>query len=289
MSIKYRKEVEKIDTEIIKNLTDIFTNNLTNNVPTIVFSIIVLVAGIILSKCAKKSSSKFLSRLNLDQVISGYISYAIYVICIFATLMIVLSMLGVPINTIMSLVVIVILGISIAFKTVLENIGAGFLMLIFKPFKTGDYVETIEVAGIVSDMHLFSTTLKTFDNKTIIVPNSKLTNQSITNYTRQEKRRVDIVLNFPYGTDMDKVKSILEDTFNGEPRTIKEQPFLIGIRSFKENGMEVIATAWVSTENYWDAFYSITYKIEKNLRKNDIDMNIAKKITYEKNTKKRNK
>lgn len=278
-----------MNTEVINDITAVLTTNLTNNISTIIFAFAVLIIGVVLSKFVKKSATKFLNKLNIDQVISSYISYSVYVICIALTLMIILSMIGIPVDTLVSIVVILLLSLGIAFKATLENVGSGFILLFFKPFKTGDYIESSGIEGLVSDMHLFSTTLKTFDNKTIIVPNSKLTNQSITNYTKQEKRRVDIILNFPYGTDMDKVKSVLEDIFNSEPHIIKDQSFLIGIRSFKENGMEVIATAWVSTENYWDAFYSITYKIEKNFRKNNIDMNIAKKITYEKNTKKRNK
>lgn len=274
-----------MNAEAIKNITDIFTNDLTDSMPTFVFAIVVLIIGIILSKFAKKASNKFLSKLNLEQVIQGYLSYAIYISCLFVSIMIFLSMIGIPISTIMSLIVIIMLGICLAFKNVLENVGSGLLMIMFKPFKIGDYIETAEIAGIVSDMNLFNTNLKTFDNKTIIVSNSKLTNQNITNYTKQEKRRIDIILNLAYGTDMDEVKSLLNNIFISNSYVLNDEEFLIGIKNFKENGIEVIATSWVNTEDYWNAFYLLTDEIYREFRENKIDMHITTKILYKKEKK----
>lgn len=275
--------------ESINDLVKVFTANLTNNIPTIIFAFIVLIIGLMICKLIKRSSIKFLSKLSIDQGVSSYISYAIYIVCIFVTIIITLSMIGIPVDTLVSIIAVLFLSLGIAFKATLENVGSGLILLFFKPFKTGDYIESDTIEGIVSDMHIFSTSLKTFDNKTIIVPNSKLTNQSITNYTKQEKRRIDITFNLPYGTDVDVVKGLLENIFESESSILKESSSLIGIREFKENGFEVIATAWVKTEDYWNTFYSLTSKVESVFRKNNIDMTIPQKILYEKNNKKRNK
>lgn len=267
--------------EALTELTEVVSNNITGNMSTIVFALIVLIIGIMISKLIKKYVIKFLNKLNFDQVISSYISYSIYVVCIGLTIMVTLSMIGIPIDSLVALIAVMFLSLGIAFKATLENVGSGFILLFFKPFKTGDYIESNGIEGIVSDMHIFSTTLKTFDNKAIIVPNSKLTNQSITNYTKQENRRIDIVFNLPHGTDMENIKKILTDIFDSEANILKTTQYLIGIRKFKENSLEVLATAWVDTDDYWDVFYSVTAKVEKSFRENNIELNIPQRVIYQ--------
>lgn len=289
MNIKYRKEVKKIDTEIIKNLTDTFKNNFTASAPTIAFALCVLVIGFMLSKLVKKSATKFLTRLSIDQPILNYSAYSIYITCLILTVMITLSVIGIPETTIFSVIGVVGVSLGIAFKEVLSNLGSGYVLLFLKPFKIDDYVEFAGIEGTVTNIHLFNTTLKTFDNKTIIIPNSKLTNQSITNYTNQDRRRVDIKFNLPYGTDITAVRTIIEEIFKSEESIIEECNSIIGIRTFKENGVELLVTAWVETSMYWDTFYSLTSKIEKTFRKNGIDMSIPQRVLYEEYNKKRNK
>ncbi|MBQ8999280.1 MAG: mechanosensitive ion channel [Clostridium sp.] len=270
-----------MDTQSINNLAQVFTDNLTSNIPTIIFAIVVLLAGLLLCKSIKKWSIKFLGKLNIDQSVSNYISYIVYILSIFLTIIVFLSMIGIPIDTLVSIIAVMFLSIGIAFKATLENVGSGLILLFFKPFKTGDYIESDMIEGIVSDMHIFSTSLKTFDNKTIIVPNSKLTNQSITNYTKQDKRRVDIKLNLPYGTDIDLVINILNVIIKNNKLTLKEPESLIGISKFNENSIEISIRVWVKTDDYWDVYHSLMYNIEKELRKNNIDMNIPQKVIYD--------
>ena len=176
-------------------------------------------------------------------------------------------------------------GLSIAFNETLSNLGNGYVLLFFKPFKVDDYVEFNGIEGTVVDIHIFNTTLKTFDNKTIVVPNSKIANQSITNYTRQDKRRVDIKFELPYGTDVDFVTNILKSLLKNEELILNEPESIVGIRNFNQGGMEIVVRAWVNTENYWDVFYSLMSKIEKIFRENNIDMTIPQKVIYDNKNK----
>lgn len=276
-----------MNTEVINNLIKALTTNLTDNIPKIIFALITLIIGFILSKLAKKSISKFLNKLNMDQPVLNYTAYSTYIICLVLTFMITLSILGIPQTTIFSVVSVIGVSLGIAFKETLSNLGSGYILLFLKPFKIDDYIEFAGIEGIVTDIHIFNTTLKTFDNKTIIIPNSKLTNQSITNYTKQDKRRVDIKFNLSYGTDIAFVKSLIKEVFDSEKSIIKEEPYILGIKTFKENGLEILATSWVKTEDYWDTYYSLTSRIEDSFRKNNIDMSIPQKILYKENDKKK--
>ena len=267
-----------MDAESVNNLVDIVKVNLTNNTGTMVFACIILMLGILISKLSKKSVVEFLDRLNIDKTISNYISYGVYIVCMSSSIMFSLSILGVPVDSIISIIVVIFLSLGIAFKASLENIGSGLVLLCFKPFKVGDYVESLGIEGTVSDMHIFTTTLKTFDNKTIIVPNSKLTNQIITNYTKQDIRRVDVRFKLPYGTDVDFVEEMLNKVLASEDSVVKNERSIIGISKFEDDGFNFLVTAWAETEDYWKVHYSLNRKIEKAFRENSIEMHIPVKM-----------
>ena len=239
---------------------------------------IALIVGILLSKFAKKSTYKFLNKLNIEQTVLGYTSYSIYIICLILTVMMVLSILGIPGTTILSIVSIAGVSIGLAFKEILSSLGSGYALLFLKPFKIGDYIEFEGIEGTVANMHILNTTLKTFDNKTIIIPNSKLINQNIINYTKQDIRRVDILFNLDYGIGIEKIESIITPILNSSDKILKEEKSLIGIRKFKEFNMEILVTAWVSTEDYWDVYYFLTREISNALNSHKISMKTIQDI-----------
>lgn len=270
-----------MNTDLATSLVDILKVDLTNHIPTIIFAVVVLIFGIILSKYLKKTSIKFLNRFNVDQPVANYTSYSIYIISLILTIMLSLSIIGVPQSAMISVIGVIGVGLGIAFNETLSNLGSGYVLLFFKPFKIDDYIEFNGIEGTVIDMQIFNTTLKTFDNKTIVIPNSKIANQSITNYTKQDKRRVDIRFGLPYGTDVDFVTKIVNEVVSNEKSILKQPESLIGIRNFNDNGMEFAVRAWVNTEDYWDVFYSLMSKIEKTFRENNIDMAVPQKIVYD--------
>lgn len=269
--------VEKLTTSLV----DMFKIDLSKSMPNLIFAIIVLILGLILSKHIKRASIKYLNKFNVDQPIANYTSYSVYMIGLILTVMTALSIIGVPQSTVFSVLGVICVGLGITFNETLTNLGAGYQLLFFKPFKIDDYIEFNGIEGVVVDMHIFNTTLKTFDNKTIVIPNSKIANQSITNYTKQNERRVDIRFGLPYGTDVDFVTKIINDIVSNEKSILKEPEALIGIRNFNDNSMEFAVRTWVNTEDYWDVFYSLMSKIEKTLRENNIDMAVPQKIVYD--------
>lgn len=264
--------------EVTNNMLDSLKNNITENIPIIISALIILIIGLILSKLAKKSMTNFLNRLNIDQPILNYTSYSVYIICLSLTVMIALSILGIPQATIFSIIGVAGVSLGLAFKESLSNLGSGYILLFLKPFKIGDYIEFSGIEGIVTDMYIFNTTLKTYDNKTIVIPNSKLTNQTITNYTKQDLRRVDIEFKLPLGTDIDNVQSILNKLFKSNKFIIKDKEINIVISRFEANALNIKATVWVKTDDYWDAYYSLNNEINKAFIKNKIDMNLPVKV-----------
>lgn len=268
-----------MNAETLNILSEVFKKNITNSIPTILFAIVVLIIGIALSKVAKKMTAKFLNKLNIDQSILNYTTYSTYIVCIILTLMTTLSILGIPTNSIITMLGVLGIGLGLAFKTTLENLGSGFILIFFKPFKTGDYISTNGIEGIVTDMHIFSTSLNTFDNKTIIIPNSKLTLDNIINYTKQDVRRVDITFNLDYGTDMEKIEKMIKDLLKSNNKILKEHSSLVGIRKFKDFNLEILVTAWVNTDDYWDVYYFLTKEINQLFNANNINMKTTQEVS----------
>jgi len=155
------------------------------------------------------------------------------------------------------------LTIGLALQGSLANFAAGILMIIFKPFKVGDYIEGGGVDGIVEEIGIFTTELKTFDNKKIIVPNAKLTSDNIINYTAREIRRVDIVASVSYSDDLDKVRKVLEDILAADEHVLKEPAPKIAVLELADSSVNFAVRPWVKTSDYWDVFFATQESIKK--------------------------
>jgi small conductance mechanosensitive channel len=162
------------------------------------------------------------------------------------------------------------MAVGMSLSGTLQNFAGGIMLLVFKPFKSGDFIEAQGNTGTVKSMNIVSTTLLTRDNKTVIIPNGILSNGNITNYSAQSARRVEWTVNVPYGTDSEKVigelmrimKSDLRILAASEPNIL--DPFA-GLSAMKESSLEFIARAWVRTEDYWAVYFDINNEIYTEL------------------------
>jgi len=151
----------------------------------------------------------------------------------------------------------------LALQGSLANFASGVLMLIFRPFQVGDFIDGAGVMGIVEEIQIFTTQLRTLDNKTIIIPNAKITGDNITNYTRKETRRVDLVIGVSYREDIEKVKSVVADVLNGDERILKDPAPTIGVLELGDSSVNFAVRPWVKTGDYWDVYFDTTEKIKK--------------------------
>ena len=136
-------------------------------------------------------------------------------------------------------------------------------MIIFRPFRVGDYIEGAGVAGTVEAIQIFTTQLKTPDNKTIIVPNAKMTGDNITNYSVKGTRRVDMVFGIGYGDDIDKAKKIIADIIEKDERVLKDPPVKIAVSELADSSVNFIARPWVKSDDYWNVYYETTETVKK--------------------------
>jgi small conductance mechanosensitive channel len=155
------------------------------------------------------------------------------------------------------------LAVGLALQGSLANFAAGLLLIIFKPFKVGDFIEGGGVSGVVEEVGIFTTMMNSPDNKKLVVPNAKMTSDNIVNYTAKQVRRVDLVAGVSYRDDLDKVKRVLGEILAADSRILKDPAPTVGVLALAESSVNLAVRPWVKTADYWDVFFATQESIKK--------------------------
>ncbi|MDY4561556.1 MAG: mechanosensitive ion channel [Peptostreptococcus porci] len=261
------ESIEK-QTSIMNKYMGVFVDK----IPSIIVAIITIIIGIIIAKIVKKILNKALSKYKSSTGLVGFmINFVQFIIIIFAFMQ-ALGGLGVNTTSLAAMLGAAGFSIGLAFKEVLSNFGSSMIILFFKPFDVGDYIKCEENEGTVESIQIFSTTLKTVDNKHIILPNFQLTTNPVINYTSQNVRRIDFVFYVDYNTEIKDLYSIANSIFEYEKRILSSPEPLIGVDSMNNNMIKFIAKPWVKTDDYWNTYYSLMEKFKKEFDNNGIKM-----------------
>jgi small conductance mechanosensitive channel len=156
-------------------------------------------------------------------------------------------------------------AIGLALQGSLANFAAGVLILIFRPFKVGDFVEVAGVSGAVQNIQIFTTELHTPDNKKVIVPNGGVISGNITNYSANNTRRVDLVFGIGYSEDIDVAKTLLQTVLAAEPKVLQDPAPTIGVVELADSSVNLVCRPWVNTADYWDVYFNVTEAVKKAL------------------------
>jgi len=162
------------------------------------------------------------------------------------------------------------LAIGLALQGSLANFASGVLIVLFKPYRVGDWVEAAGIAGTVERVEILTTIFKTGDNKKIIVPNGQVMGSIITNYSANDTRRVDMVIGVSYDDDLDKVRATLEELIAAEDRILDDPAHKIAVSELADSSVNFIVRPWVKTEDYWGVMFDLTEAIKKRFDKEDI-------------------
>lgn len=257
-------------TELKNDLILLFKDNLINFASEIIGTILILMVFFIFYRIMRKIVLRCLSKSSLDESVIKFISSIMNIAWLIVAGLVILSVLNFPVSSIVTIFTAIAVGIGISFKESLGNLGAGVILLWSKQFKTGDYISCLNIEGVVHGMTAFTVMLKTTDNKIITIPNSKLINDTIINFSAQQTRRMNIELTLPYGVDISKTKAILSEILEKDERILKDPKYTLGVRNLTDKGMEIIVAPWVSTEIYWEVYYDLMEEIIKKLGENNI-------------------
>ncbi|MEW6352321.1 MAG: mechanosensitive ion channel domain-containing protein [Thermodesulfobacteriota bacterium] len=216
----------------------------------IVLAIIILVVGRWAAGVLKRLFSRVLERAKIDITVIKFLSYVAYYGMLIFVLVAALNQAGIQTTSLIAVLGAAGLAVGLALQSSLSNFAAGLLMIVFRPFQVGHFIQAGGTMGTVEEIQILTTRLKTADNLTVIVPNAKLMGDSITNYSAQETRRIELIVGVGYRDDLRKVKEVLHSIINRDSRILTEPAPFIGVHELASSSVNMVMRVWVRSADY---------------------------------------
>lgn len=229
--------------------------------PKVLGALVALIIGLWIIKWILKGVNAGLTRGNVDESLKPFLKSLIGALLKVMLAISIMSMLGIAMTSFIAILGAAGLAVGMALSGTLQNFAGGVMILLFKPFKVGDFIEAQGYSGVVKEIQIFVTILTTPDNKTIIIPNGGLSNGSMINYSTQENRRVDWTFGIGYGDDVEKAKNILRTMLEADERVLKDPEVFIGLSEMADSSVNFVVRAWVNSADYWGLFFDINEKV----------------------------
>ena len=227
----------------------------------IALAIAILVIGFWIAKAMGRAVERILISRKADQSLIGFMRSLTSIGLKALVVVTAISQLGVEMTSFVALLGAAGLAIGMAFSGTLSNFAGGVMILLFKPFKVGDYVHMQGEEGSVKEVLIFNTILTTLDNKVIILANGAVANDTITNFTKAKKRRVDWEFGIAYGDDLKQAKLLLSGLMDEDSRILKDEGNFIGLGALGDSSVNITVRAWVETEDYWNVFFAMNERV----------------------------
>lgn len=218
----------------------------------IILALAVFVIGRWLANMIVRGVKRLMKKANMDKALIGFLSSILNAVLLVVVVIAALEQLGVNTTSVLAVFAAAGLAVGLALKDSLSNFSAGVMLIIFKPFKVGDFVEAAGITGVVEVIRIFNTQLRTGDNREIIVPNAQIYGGIITNFSAREQRRIDMVIGIGYEDDIRAAKQILEEILRAEERVLKEPAPVILVSELGESSVDLAVRPWVNSADYWD-------------------------------------
>lgn len=213
---------------------------------------------------------KVMRRQEIDKTLETFIANLVRAVLMIVVIIAAIGQVGIQTTSFIAIFGAAGLAVGLALQGSLSNFAAGVLIVLFRPYRVGDFVEAAGISGSVEQVQILTTVLKTGDNKQIIVPNSQIMGSIITNYSANDTRRVDMVVGVSYDDDLDKVRATLEELIAAEERILDEPAPTIAVSELADSSVNFVVRPWVKTPDYWSVKFDLTEAIKKRFDKEDI-------------------
>ena len=256
----------------INSFTTYLMNKTLEFAPKIALALVTLVVGFWIIGLFVKGFEKTLAKRKIDAALKHFLGSIISVSLKILLIISVIGIIGIQTTSFVAILAATGFAIGLALQGSLGNFAGGVLILFFKPFKIGDFIEAQGQAGVVKKIEIFTTTLKTGDNKTIIIPNGPLSNGNITNFSTEPIRRVDMEFGIGYGDDLKKAKKVLEKIVKSDKRVLAEPGFQIMVGNLGDSSVDIRVRAWVNSGDYWSFFFDMQETVKLTFDKEKISI-----------------
>ncbi len=238
----------------------------------LVEAIIVLLVGFKLVKVVKKFLRQSPKLAKLDTGLRTFLASASSILLYVLLIITVAMIIGVPVTSFITILASCGVAIGLALQGSLSNLAGGIMILLFKPFKVGDYIEAAGETGTVNEISVMYTEILTLDNKRITIPNGSITNSVIENYSSETTRRVDLTFNTAYSNDVDKVKEVIMGVVEKHPAALKTPEPFVRLSGHKESSLEYTVRIWCKSADYWDVYFDTMENVKKAFDENNIQI-----------------
>ncbi|XBC39628.1 MAG: small-conductance mechanosensitive channel MscS [Buchnera aphidicola (Chaetogeoica yunlongensis)] len=253
----------------------------------IISAIIIIGSGLFISKIISNVINKILIAQNIDTTISHFLSSLVKYVIITFSLIAALGCIGIQTTSIITILGAAGMTIGLALQGSLSNFSAGVLLVMLRPFKTGEYVNLEKISGTVLNIHIFYTTFRTLDGKIVVIPNGKIISGNIINYSREKARRNEFIISVSYDSDIDKVIKILKEVIEYEDRVLKDRDIIVGLNELAPYSLNFIVRCWSNTDHLSLVYWDLMAKFKKALDENNINIPYPQfEINFKKNINK---
>lgn len=224
-------------------------------------ALVILIVGFWLAKMFSRGIVRLLERRGSDQSLIGFMRSLTSISVKILVVITAVTQLGVEMTSFVAILGAAGLAIGMAFSGTLSNFAGGVMILLFKPFRSGDFVDIQGHQGVVREVLIFNTILTTTDNKVIILANGSVANNTIINYTKEDKRRVDWTFGIAYGDDLKKAKTLLERFVREDARILQDEENFVALGALADSSVDMLVRAWVKTDDYWPVFFAMNERV----------------------------
>ena len=240
--------------------------------PRLIGAVIVLIVGLLLISIISGTLKRKFEKRDMEPSLRKFLQSMISILLKIMLFIAVAGMLGVEMTSFIAILGALGFAIGMALSGTLQNFAGGVMLLLFKPFKTGDYIEAQGFAGTVNEIQLFNTILKTPDNRTIIIPNGGLSTNSMVNYSTEPRRRVDFVFGIGYGDNVDKAKEVLMVLINADSRILKDPEPFVAVTELADSSVNLVVRVWAEAANYWGIHFDLIENVYKTFDKEGLNI-----------------
>lgn len=238
---------------------------------SIIIAVIIYIVGKALIMLINRMMEKMLSRRQVDPTIQTFLKSLVNILLMALLIISVVSALGVNTTSFAALLASAGVAVGMALSGNLQNLAGGIVVLLFRPFKVGDYIEAQGVGGTVQEIQIFHTILNTPDNKKIYLPNGSLSSGNITNYSKEPTRRVDFTISIDYGESIDKVREVLKEIITNDQRVMTTPEPVIALNALADSSVNIALRVWVKSKDYWAVYWETNEKIYNEFNRRGIN------------------
>lgn len=246
----------------------------------IIFALLIFIIGKFLVNVITNLAKKLMGKANVDGILINFIGSIIKSLLLLFVVIASLNQLGVDTTSLIALIGAAGLAIGLALQGSLQNLASGVMLIVFRPFKDGDFVEAGGTMGIVEEIGIFTTMMRSGDNKEVIVPNGQIFSGIITNYSKRDTRRVDMVFGIGYDDDIRKAKDIIAGIVAADERILKDPAPLIAVGELADSSVNFNVRPWVKSGDYWGVYFDLNEKIKLAFDENGISIPFPQMDVY---------